>query len=714
MTNESSEVVIVWVGRFIHNSGYGSATRSIYQALKENGINIVGVDSFTGQPIDDAGERYFDIDKNDDGFELKAKSPDIRIVCVTHELPTEWNRVEVSGRAHSIGYTVSETAEIPFGWSYEMLAQDQIWIATDFNKQVLVKEGIPESMITTIPHALNAEAYVPRETPLKMAHANAFRFLNITGGIDRKDCPGLIRSYASTFTADDDVSLVLKLSNRMKPADFEEFILKQLQPWVDLHDEQMPHIMFINEMLSDEQIVDLYASSHCYVSTERGKGWDLPSCEAMLMGLPTVGINWGGNKEFQNHSNSYLVEPSRRNSFAAKHLVKNEGLYTGHTWANFDVLEFGKAMRDVYENYEKEKEKALLGRPELVSNLSYEVVSKKVEDYISQLEGFRFRSNNAATIRILKSGSSKIKGRDKRRFTSARKLPEDALDVINNKYDPKEDLDEWVMEKRKVWGKFGPVLQSYNETNRNLKLKNSFLGESIFLVGNGPSLNKLDMDKLCNYYSFAANKIYLLYDKVKWRPDFYTVLDWRVTPDHYENVNSLEDGIKFFPNRFHGLLREGEDVHWYESLSPGKSILDRFEPDMNRGIFGGGTVITAAIQIAYYLGFRKMFLIGTDVSYTIPKSVTQSGGDRFGTGTQINLLSKRDDDPNHFDKSYFGKGARWHDPNVDGMLRGFRDSRRALDYFGAEIYNSTPGGNLNCIERMAFDDALKYAKKKNG
>lgn len=41
------------------------------------------------------------------------------------------------------------------------------------------------------------------------------------------------------------------------------------------------------------------------------EGWGLPYMEAMSMGLPAIGTNWGGNLEFMNSNNSYLVNVKR-------------------------------------------------------------------------------------------------------------------------------------------------------------------------------------------------------------------------------------------------------------------------------------------------------------------------------------------------------------------------------------------------------------------
>ena len=64
------------------------------------------------------------------------------------------------------------------------------------------------------------------------------------------------------------------------------------------------------------------------------------------------------------------------------------------------------------------------------------------------------------------------------------------------------------------------------------------------------------------------------------------------------------------------------------------------------------------LQLAYHLGFTEVILIGMDFSYAIPDSAVVKGKD----------ITSTDDDPNHFHPNYFGKGKRWHDPELDRVL----------------------------------------------
>ena len=50
------------------------------------------------------------------------------------------------------------------------------------------------------------------------------------------------------------------------------------------------------------------------------------------------------------------------------------------------------------------------------------------------------------------------------------------------------------------------------DSNAKLRsYKNKFAGERCFVVGNGPSLNNMDMSKLSDEYTFGMNRIFLMF-----------------------------------------------------------------------------------------------------------------------------------------------------------------------------------------------------------
>lgn len=235
-------------------------------------------------------------------------------------------------------------------------------------------------------------------------------------------------------------------------------------------------------------------------------------------------------------------------------------------------------------------------------------------------------------------------------------------------------------------------------------LRNKFAGERIFIMGNGPSLNKTPLDKLENEFVFGLNRISLLFDRVSWRPTFFTAFDVRVVPDNSDEFSNLDIEYKFFSARYKKLLGEKPNHYWHHTKGFYDGFESCFEPTVPfTGFGGGGTIAIIAIELAFFMGFKEIYLIGTDVSYSVPKTVIQSGKDVFGDGVKLNLESTKDDDQNHFDPRYFGAGKKWHNPNVRDMKIGFSRAASYIEQRGGRLLNATIGGELDQVQRVEFD-----------
>ena len=278
------------------------------------------------------------------------------------------------------------------------------------------------------------------------------------------------------------------------------------------------------------------------------------------------------------------------------------------------------------------------------------------------------------------------------------------IGIYATDYSAARKITDNDIEARKRVSVLYPTIHTFVSDRKALRSRhNRYQDKRCFIIGNGPSLNNLDLSKLAKEYTFGMNKIFLLYDRIDWRPSFYTLLDWRIGPSVAPHITELADSVKFLPYRFRGLFPKDSSTYWFTTRPVFDDIDDQFSPDIAKGIPSKGTILMTAIQIAFFLGFRDIYLIGADTSYTIPESVLQSGPDRFKTGTKLYLESTENNDPNHFDPSYFGKGAKWHDPNVDEMIRQYRNMRKGVEYHGGRIRNATHGGKLEVFERVDFD-----------
>jgi hypothetical protein len=227
------------------------------------------------------------------------------------------------------------------------------------------------------------------------------------------------------------------------------------------------------------------------------------------------------------------------------------------------------------------------------------------------------------------------------------------------------------------------------------------LNQRCFIIGNGPSLNKLDLTKLKNEVTFGVNAIYLNYDKMQFHPTYYVVEDNLVAEDRKDEINTYEGPTqKFFGNFLRYCIKPGKDVAFLNLIRnySDKNYEPFFSKNAVRKVGVGGSVTYVCLQLAYYMGFKEVYMIGFDHNYVIPDSAQISNKNSHSFD-----ITSTEDDVNHFNKEYFGKGYRWHDPNVERMEQGFATARDVFLNDGRVVYNATEGGNLNVLKRVNYN-----------
>ena len=130
---------------------------------------------------------------------------------------------------------------------------------------------------------------------------------------------------------------------------------------------------------------------------------------------------------------------------------------------------------------------------------------------------------------------------------------------------------------------------------------------------------------------------------------------------------------------------------FYRKESPNFGI-PRFSTDAAKRLYCGQSVTMINLQLAFYMGFKEVYLIGMDFSYDIPDTAKIEG---------LEIVST-EDDTNHFHPEYFGKGKTWHDPQLDKVLRSYSMMKLVFESGGRKIYNATHGGKLELFERIDF------------
>ncbi len=236
-------------------------------------------------------------------------------------------------------------------------------------------------------------------------------------------------------------------------------------------------------------------------------------------------------------------------------------------------------------------------------------------------------------------------------------------------------------------------------------MRGEFSGQRCFIMGNGPSLNQMDLSLLTGEHVWASNRAYLLFERIAWRPDFYIAVDRRVVPDNAADLDhqaeTLPDTRFFYPSHYRlaEVLQPRPNVFWFHEIwqNPRRLPEGMFSRNPSRRVRSVNTVTIAALQLAVYFGFNPIYLIGCDTSYSIPASV------RYEDEEGKLILSQQDDDPNHFLPNYFGVGKKWHDPNVEAMIFHYQQADQVCRQLGVKLYNATVGGNLEVFERVDYN-----------
>ena len=238
-------------------------------------------------------------------------------------------------------------------------------------------------------------------------------------------------------------------------------------------------------------------------------------------------------------------------------------------------------------------------------------------------------------------------------------------------------------------------LEKYYRSNSCEKLKtfkNKHNGERCFIIGNGPSLKHEDLNILKKEITFATHRIYNIFDQTDWRPTYYMGQDFVLLNKIQNEARKVEAQNKFFPVNVKWIHNFAIDdaIYYYLNSEEYYPNLPKFSTDVSRQIYEGYSVTYGAIQLAVYMGFKEIYLLGVDFNYSLTVD---------SQGKRINHEGVKD---------YFSKdnniGLKL--PNLENSLLGFRSARKFADENGVILKNATRGGKLEVFERIGLEDIL--------
>ena len=230
-------------------------------------------------------------------------------------------------------------------------------------------------------------------------------------------------------------------------------------------------------------------------------------------------------------------------------------------------------------------------------------------------------------------------------------------------------------------------------------LKDCHKGRRAIVVGNGPSLLAVDLEKLKNEITFASNKIYMVFEETSWRPTYLTVTDTVVAQNNIEYLRNSKL-CKIFGHGTFQYFKGAQDIIFG---NPPASAVNPLDWNIVGGVSTGHSVIYWDLEMAFWMGIREVYAIGLDFSFEVNSR-------RTGQKAMGNDVLVAAGEVNHFHPDYRPVGETWTMPQLDKMREDFKF---ALDKFrtdGGIIYNASRKTELKVWPLVNFDAVFGEAR----
>lgn len=214
-------------------------------------------------------------------------------------------------------------------------------------------------------------------------------------------------------------------------------------------------------------------------------------------------------------------------------------------------------------------------------------------------------------------------------------------------------------------------------------------GERCFIIATGPSLTMEDLESLKNENTISMNSICKLYDKTEWRPTYFAVQDNLVFEKLQELIRKHKEVPVFISDNIPGKFKREKEwiefptdtkYHSYDILR--KKYYAKFSDDAYDIVYDGYSIAYSCIELAVYMGFKEIYLLGADCTYLGEKE--------------------------HFvDSGVEDRARKYATPK---LIVGYEKVKEYADSHGIKVYNATRGGVLEVFPRVALEDVLKESR----
>jgi glycosyltransferase involved in cell wall biosynthesis len=388
-------------------SGYGARSRDFVQS-------IIDLDKYDVKILPQRwGNTRFGYlqDHNDTSL-----SP--RIIQQLTQQPDIWIQITVPNEFQKVGkYNIGVTAGIEttlcdVSWVQGCNNMDLVLVSSEHAKKVFQESKFNmqdnrtgqvtghvqlQSKVEVLFEGADVNKYIPLTSPIKLDLSDieeSFNYLVIGHwlpgevGEDRKNIGYTIKAFLETFknkSKGKRPGLILKVQAGSGTSIMDrEAVLDKIDAIRKTVKGDLPNIYLLHGEMTDAEVNELYnhPKVKAMVSLTKGEGFGRPLLEFSLVNKPIIASAWSGHVDYLDKEYVSYVGGNLTNvhpSAAIDRMILRES-----QWFTPDPVQVGRALKEVYDDYDKWKTKAKRQGHKSRTQFTYENMRDTLDKLLTQ------------------------------------------------------------------------------------------------------------------------------------------------------------------------------------------------------------------------------------------------------------------------------------------------------------------------------------------
>lgn len=307
-------------------------------------------------------------------------------IAIHHNMEEYFGNIKRPNVDKFIVYRTWDFGPFPKKWVEIINSQcDQLWVYSNWVKEQAIAGGVASHKIKVMPIGFNTPNSNKLNIKFDIKTNKSFKYFFIGATIYRKGIDILLKAYKLAFSKEDDVTLIIKDNPKdvfYKDISYQKEILEASK------EKNSPEIIFINNYLSDDEVLSIYNTVDIGVFPYRSEGFARPILELMAAGVPSIVPNFGPCLDYCSKEHSIII-PAQRIVLPIHQSLEFNTLGFVEEIDEVDFCEvdptiLAESLKDIFLNRQNLRKMSELGKISANQNYSrkkiMEIMKKNIDD----------------------------------------------------------------------------------------------------------------------------------------------------------------------------------------------------------------------------------------------------------------------------------------------------------------------------------------------